>query len=352
MKTKVTSIAALLSVPWGQHPRTLPGVFDIHSVTIMGLNGVTADGQWRVPSCKQCKRRVNTETGTCDEHAAAEVENRWILTLDISDDSGRGEAMIYHDAVATLPFATGDPEDPKVRRRLTRAFRATPWTVRCVFKTNEKTSTNQLEVKRIAPTITDQGVLSSWPGAPLPDVRAGHPCPMVACSDVSFDDGLGVIIVGNRTVDAVRIFVSVQAVGEDDEDTTVPDASEKGMRVIRHVRCLVNDNDESTYSLQVAGLTADVQWLATAAAGAELFVTALLKGNDKAFYARSYLDTKHINKEQFQAYMRRSANRLKRPELKHGIADTPLTRLRTLDEAIELTEADCALDKRRRLTTT
>ena len=175
---------------------------------------------------------------------------------------------------------------------------------------------------------------------------------MVACHGVSFDDGLGVIIVGNRTVDAVRIFVSVQAVGEDDEDTTVPDASEKGMRVTRHVRCLVNDNDESTYSLQVAGLTADVQWLATAAAGATLFVTALRRGNDKAFYARSYLDTKHINKEQFQAYMRRSANGLRGPELKHGIEDTPQTRLRTLDEATPLPEADCALDKRRRLTTT
>ena len=173
---------------------------------------------------------------------------------------------------------------------------------------------------------------------------------MVACGDVSFDDGLGLITVGNSAVDAVRIFVSVQAVGEDDEDTTVPDASEKGMRVNRNVRCLVNDADESTYSLRVAGLTADVQWLATAAAGTRFFVTALLRERDQAFYARSFLDTKDINKEEFQAYVRRTVNRLRGPEMMHGSEDTPQKRLRTLDEATPFPEADCALDKRRRLT--
>ena len=93
-----------------------------------------------------------------------------------------------------------------------------------------------------------------------------------------------------------------------------------------------------------------MQWLATAAAGTRLCVTALLRENDKAFYARSYLDTKHINKEQFQAYMRRTANGLRGPELKHGSEDTPQTRLQTLDEATPFPEADCALKKRRRLT--
>ena len=52
-------------------------------------------------SCVECKRQVDETNNLCKEHPEAKVERRWIGKLAIADDTGSGEAMIYHEALMT-----------------------------------------------------------------------------------------------------------------------------------------------------------------------------------------------------------------------------------------------------------
>ena len=68
--------------------------------------------------------------------------------------------LLYHDSAAQIPFLDGDGADEASRLKITSAFRAKPWSIRVVYKKNEMKRTNYLEIKRIEPTLTTEGVVA------------------------------------------------------------------------------------------------------------------------------------------------------------------------------------------------
>ena len=45
-----------MSVIVPQTPRDLVGIFEIHSVAILGVAAVSSDGAWQIQSCSECKK--------------------------------------------------------------------------------------------------------------------------------------------------------------------------------------------------------------------------------------------------------------------------------------------------------
>ncbi len=69
--------------------------------------------------------------------------------------------MLYHDAASPLPFLSGVAADTRSLTKIVRSFRAVPWSIRLIFKANDYKQTNYLEVKRLAPTLTVDGIVAS-----------------------------------------------------------------------------------------------------------------------------------------------------------------------------------------------
>ena len=67
---------------------------------------------------------------------------------------------MYHDSAAQIPFLDGDGADDANKSKINSAFRAKPWSIRVVYKKNEMKGTNYLEIKRIEPTLTTEGVVA------------------------------------------------------------------------------------------------------------------------------------------------------------------------------------------------
>ena len=68
--------------------------------------------------------------------------------------------LLYHDSAAQIFFVDGDGADEASRLKITSAFRAKPWSIRVVYKKNEMKGTSYLEIKRIEPTLTTEGVVA------------------------------------------------------------------------------------------------------------------------------------------------------------------------------------------------
>ena len=98
------------------------------------------------------------------------------------------------------------------------ALRAVPWTLRCVFRPNELTQTNVLEVKRMLPTLAPEGVVGNWAQAATGAVTTTTSCPFSVCADVTFDQSLGITLVKDREVAAVRVLLRTQKPKQDDFD--------------------------------------------------------------------------------------------------------------------------------------
>ena len=119
--------------------------------------------------------------------------------------------MLYHDTAAQIPFLDGDGADEANKLKITSAFRAKPWSIRVVYKKNEMKRTNYLEIKRIEPTLTTEGVVASFRLLPTPHVPNQNACPFAPCASVSYDTDLGVLTVDGDAVHAVRLLVKVLA---------------------------------------------------------------------------------------------------------------------------------------------
>ena len=98
--------------------------------------------------------------------------------------------LLYHDTAAQIPFLDGDGADEASRLKITSAFRAKPWSIRVVYKKNEMKRTNYLEIKRIEPTLTTEGVVASFRLLPTPHVPNQNACPFAPCASVSYDTDL------------------------------------------------------------------------------------------------------------------------------------------------------------------
>ena len=182
--------------------------------------------------------------------------------------------LLYHDSAAQIFFVDGDGADEASRLKITSAFRAKSWSIRVVYKKNEMKRTNYLEIKRMEPTITIEGVVASHRLVPTPHVPNQDACPFALCASVSCDNDLGVLTVDKVGVKAVRLLVKVLAPGETEVCAT-PDVTNSGFRICRKVICALAPNEcDKTYEIQIAGIASRVQWLMTAPADACYLITA------------------------------------------------------------------------------
>jgi len=326
------ALSTLMSVIVPQQPRALDGVFDIHNVAIMGVGSVLPDDELQMQACSECKRQVNRETLVCDAHPLAAVEERWLISLELADHSGSGKALLYHDAASALPFLHVTGIDAKARQKVYRAFRSTPWSARCVFKTNDVKQTNYLEIKKMTPTLTEEGRIEGCFGGPLAEVAADTACPFARCADVSLDSDLGVLMARTQVVAAVRLLVRILPV-EEDEAVAVPDPGQVGLRVTRQARCALRTEDEATYALKAAGLSVSVQWLATAPAGSVFLVTAMSGVDSKTFKVLAYQDTQGVGADVYARYMNKALGLGAGVAVAVSARDTPLKRMRAIEDA-------------------
>ena len=349
VKTKPSTLSALASVILPQHRRELAGVYEVHSVAVFGVSSVLSDGSFTMRSCSKCKAQVREGIDQCESCAdPGEIERRWILSLDMADQSGACTAMLYHDAAHTLPFLEGDGNEDRVKLKITRAFQARPWSVRLVYKQNEMKQTNYLEIKKLEPTLTPEGVVASFRFLPAPRVSSQSACPFARCADVAYDADLGVTTVSDTAVHAVRLLVVILALGEK-EVVATPDATSSGFRVCRKVRCCLVPESDETYEIRLAGLAGSVQWLMTAPADACFLITAKSRGTGNAFTVLAHVDTKDAGRDRYELLMRRHLQHTSDVAVRHDYADTPQKRLASLEEAVPAASTPQAFNKRQKL---
>jgi hypothetical protein len=292
----------------------LTGVYEVHNVAIMGISPLQANETFILNACAECKKSLGIDAEHCDEHPGAGTQPRWLMSLELSDDQGSVQAIVYHDALANIDFLPIAEPDARAAMKLQRLFCAQPWSFRLVFKQNTYQNVNTLEIKRMSPTFTPSGVVSSYTHKAAPQVVASGACPFTCCADVAYDSDLGVVHVkrtGGESIDAtaVRILVRIQEPGED-EVTTEPDPSNSGLQVTRKTRCVLNDTDETVYDLEAAGAVYNLQWLIGARADSVFLVTATVKAklDCSSFRVLYYWDTSHLPGPSFISHVRKATD--------------------------------------------
>ena len=308
-------------------PRELNGVYEVHSVAILGMFSVLQDENFCMKCCGTCKKQVAAETVSCPDHPEAPVVHRWRAKVSFADDSGSAEAMIYHEALQDnklLPTEATALTQPQIVA-LTRKVRSQLWSLRVVYRTNEYKQLNYLEIKKMRPTLTEEGVVSTWSTLPLPEARRGPICPICRCADVSWDSGLGAAVVDGREVTAVRLWVQVQPSGEE-EETAFPD-TQSGLRVMRRVKCSADPNDETVYTVSQASLSNNVQWLLRAADNSSLMLLASMRATPAAtFTVLGQVNVTAFPPTLMSSYVTATINKKKGPIVTMVQSDTPLKR--------------------------
>ena len=211
--------------------------------------------------------------------------------------------------------------------------------------------TNHLEIKKIEPTVTPEGVVGSFRLTPSPRVSSGHACPFAMCSHVKFDKQLGVLTNNRCAVKACRILVRMMAMAED-ECAMTPDPTNTGMRVCRKVKCCLEQSEESTaaeYELKTAGIAASVQWMLIAPADSCFLVTVSGRGSDSAFTVLAYLQVGSDVFETYKSVLLQHIEHDNDVDVQHQITDTPNKRLRTLTTSVPESEPPPPINKRRAL---
>ena len=74
----------------------------------------------------------------------------------------------------------------------------------------------------MVPTLTAEGVVSTWSPVSVPAVKTNSACPFARCAAVTSDDALGLLLVGDTEVQAVRVLLAMQRPSEE-ESVAVPD---------------------------------------------------------------------------------------------------------------------------------
>ena len=314
-------VGTLMSLLVPMHKRELHGVHEVHSVSILGLNPVLQDDSFCMLWCPTCKTQA-----PCPNGCAGEAEKRWIAKVQFADASGCGDAMIYHEAcvASKLLPETLDSLTPGQVVAASRRARNVPWSLRLIYKKNETKHQNYLEIKRMVPTLTQEGVTRTWALVAVPEVRLGQGCPFARCADVSFDEGLGATVVKGREVTAVRLWVRILP-PSDDEETAVPDTA-AGLRVKRRVHCAADANDQATYIITQAGLSSSVQWLMLAAPESTWLLLVSKRGALPVFVALGNLHVTGIALQTLTSYVLPTIEKKSGPVLVMSHKDTPLKR--------------------------
>ena len=346
---KPCTVSAMAAVLQPGCSRSLSGVYEMHGVAIMGVAGVLEDDSWQMDSCSECKRKVGHDSGKCEEHPDAGVEKRYILSVDIADQSGACTVMVYHDIIATLDFMVEDSTDPKKKHKMVRGLRSVPWTIRCVFKENVVRESNNTEIKYITPSVNYAGIVETWQPQPRPMIQSSGACPVAKCADIRYDNDLGLALVADLPVAAVRILVTLQA-PSDDEEVAVPDVSQSGLRVCRKARCALQPDIPAAYSIKTAGLSGSVQWLLVAPAGTVLFITGHVCNGDPCFNILAHLEVAPSCVAVMRDFLMHTIDDVSSIRLQMDSQQTPSKRQRLLDETGPAQSNLGSLVKRRRET--
>jgi len=348
---KPVCASSLMALLVAGYPRKLEGVWEMHSVTILGLAPVISGGGYVMRCCQECKWQIESDQ-PCAQHPDAETELRWIAKLNFIDDTGTGEAMIYHELFQQSglgPENLTSEVTSAVKVAMDRKLRNTLWSMRVIYRLYEGQQQNYLEVKAMHPTLTTVGVVASWHLHPTVEVRQGSAvCLFSACSHVRHDEKLHRTTVHGREILFARLWVSFLAVGED-EETATPDGT-AGLRVRRRMRCLMNPEDTKEYILTQSGLSSGVQWLLQAAGDSTWLVLASYKAKEDVFVCAGRLALFGYCKTTVDRYIRGTIGRGRGPELRMIASDTPLKRQRLLEsEAPAACVASTASFSERRL---
>jgi hypothetical protein len=259
---------------------------------------------------------------------------------------------MYHDTAKDMEIfqQAKNLEDAEEEKKVLEYLKSTPWTIRCVFRTNELTQTNFVEIKRMVPTLNDEGLVGSWAPASTGAVKTSTACPFVKCAATTFDDCLGMTFVEGREVAAVRVLV---VINKSTTGTTVaaPDPANLGLRVQRLARCGLESDAETSYLVKTAGVTADVQWLLTAQAGDAFLLTATLQGagDSFAFSVLSHLALTEAQCESMSQLMLNTIQQTQAVLITHSADASPQRRLRDLVGESDGAAQVQPLTKRRRL---
>ena len=327
---KPSCVGTLASLVVPGQPRELSGVYEVHSVSVLGLNPVLSSENFAMQCCSRCKRQVTDGAGACTSHPDAPVECRWIAKVSFADASGSCEGMLYHEALeptGLFPDSVASLTPIQITT-LGRRMRNVPWSLRIVYKKND--AKNHVEIKIMLPTITGEGVLRAWALPDVPEVHVGQACPFARCADVHFDQGLGATVVKGREITAARIWVRILP-SLDNEEIAVPHTA-TGLRVTRRVQCAADPSDQQTYSLTQAGLCSGVQWLMQAPDQSTWLVLVSKRLADTVFVALGNLDLKGLPLSTLGGYILPTMAKKTGQLLTMLPADTPLKRKALIDD--------------------
>ena len=333
----VVNVGSLVSLLMPHHMRDLAGVYELHSLNVLGISAVLNNGSFCMRCCSRCKKQVEEGATACPnpEHDGQLITMRWIGKITFGDGTGTAEAVMYHDALAgteLFPESEARPiTDAEVLLSL-RKLRSHLWSARVVYNRNEVKQENSLEVKLLTPTFTFEGLLASWSGSALPEVCGNSTCPFASCAEVVFDTDLGVTMVQTKETTNVRLLVRVLKELED-EDSATGDG-DTGLRVTRRIVCAADKSATTVYKLTVAGLSRSVQWLLRATADSLWMVLASKRGADDTFVAIAYEEVTKYPASFFEKYIALTYQRPQGPVLVMGSTDTPLKRRKLIDDAM------------------
>lgn len=235
----------------------------MHAVTVMGVAGVMTDDAWSMTSCKTCKKKVDVDNKQCSTHPDDDVEERVLLHFDLVDETGSCKAVAYQEV---LSFCLSCTTTTMTRRRHKRLFDSASTAVGievCVVRQDNSREADDSESKYMTPTISAAGVVETWPTQPIPTVGSSAACPVVYCSEVTYQTDLGLARVRDQAVHAVRRLICLDAAGSEDESAH-PDQQAVGLCVARSGGCALNIQDKEKYNFEVAGSASSVQWLVSA----------------------------------------------------------------------------------------
>jgi RNA polymerase subunit RPABC4/transcription elongation factor Spt4 len=323
----IGSLASLI-VPSAM--RTLEGVFEVHSVSLLGVSSAVSNGNYAMKCCAQCKKQLEESEENCSVHADATVEHRWIAKLLLSDDTGSAEALIYHEPLAASALMPTDcrPLTETEIIGLTRKARSMPWSVRAVFRSSDYQQQNYMEIKVLLPTMTAEGLVSTWGITEVPQVRQGRCSPLAYCRDVQYDKDLGITTCLGRECSACRLWIRLLP-EEEDEETAVPD-TQLGLRVTRRVACAADVSDKTTYKITVAGLSSGVQWLLKAPDNVAYLVLVSKKGSAPEFVVQGHLRLDAFSEFMVKQYLMDTLQKKTGTVIDMGPTDTPLKRRKLL----------------------
>ena len=327
--------------------RELPGVYEVHNVAILGFSAVGSSDTFFLNCCKECKRQVDATSGKCLEHEGADVVQRWAFLMEVADRSGSVQAIAFHESLGKVPFLPKEEPCDKILLRMRRLFKGTCWSGRFVFKTNSYKNENSLEIKRLAPTCTEEGVINTFKAKVYhlaPQVSASGKCPCAVCASVTLDSDFGTMRVGVIEAVAIRVLVHIEALA-DEEDTTIIDSNKQGLQVTRRAKCGVNVEDKTTYWVRALGTSAQVQWLNQSSGESFFFITAkLMREEDgrKIFQVLGFLDVSKMVAD-FRAFLEQILEAASAPPPMMSFSPghaTPGKRNRQMNEGLSIEEDD------------